>query len=72
MKQTMIATFEQAAQAARRRVFTGGVAAGALMIGIGALALLAPLVLGWSITAILMIGFAVYGAAQLFAYFETP
>ena len=72
MKQTVIATFEQAAQAARRRVFTGGMAAGALMIGIGAVALLAPLLLGWSLTAILMIGFAVYGAAQLYAYFETP
>lgn len=72
MKQTVIATFEQAAQAARRRVFTGGMAAGVLMIGIGAVALLAPLLLGWSLTAILMIGFAVYGAAQLYAYFETP
>lgn len=72
MKQTVIATFEQAAQAARRRIFAGGVASGALMMGIGAVALLAPLLLGWSLTAILMIGFAVYGAAQLYAYFETP
>ena len=61
MKQTVIATFEQAAQAARRRVFTGGMAAGALMIGIGAVALLANTVAFFTV---------LQGIAQIILYAE--
>lgn len=34
--------------------------------------LLPPLLLGWSLAVILMLGFALYGGMQLFAYLETP
>lgn len=65
-------TLEQAAQAARRRVRTGGVVAGALLARLGAAALFAPLLLGWSLALLLVIGFTLYGAAQLWAWAETP
>lgn len=71
MKHTAILSAEQAVHSARRRVRTGGVAAGALLAGLGAVALFAPLVLGWSLAVILMAGFVLYGGAQLAAYFET-
>ena len=71
MKHTAILTLEQAACAARRRVCTGGVAVGALLAGLGSAALFAPMLLGWSLAAILMVSFALYGGAQLAAYWET-
>lgn len=71
MKHTAILSVEQAVHSARRRVRTGGVAAGALLAGLGAVALFAPLVLGWSLAVILMAGFVLYGGTQLAAYFET-
>lgn len=71
MKYTAIMSLEQAVQAARKRVLTGGVAAGLLVTGLGVAALFAPLLLGWSLAVILMIGFALYGAAQLAAFLET-
>ena len=72
MKQKTIASLEQAAQAARRRVFTSGVAAGLLLFLLGMAALFAPLAAGWSLAALLVTGFALYGAAQLWAWVETP
>lgn len=72
MKHTALLSLEQAARAARRRVRTGGVAAGALLAGLGAAALFAPLVLGWSLALLLVIGFILYGAVQLWAWAETP
>lgn len=42
MKHTAILSVEQAVHSARRRVRTGGVAAGALLAGLGAVALFAP------------------------------
>lgn len=71
MKHTAILTLEQAACAARRRVCTGGVAVGALLAGLGSAALFAPMLPGWSLAAILMVSFALYGGAQLAAYWET-
>lgn len=71
MKHTAILSVEQAVHSALRRVRTGGVAAGALLAGLGAVALFAPLVLGWSLAVILMAGFVLYGGTQLAAYFET-
>lgn len=46
MKHTAIMSLEQAVQAARKRVLTGGVAAGLLVTGLGVAALFAPLLLG--------------------------
>lgn len=46
-------------------------AVGALLAGLGSAALFAPMLLGWSLAAILMVSFALYGGAQLAAYWET-
>lgn len=72
MKKSMILSVEQAAQAARKRILNGGVAAGVLLTGLGAAAVFAPLVLGWSLAVLLMAGFVLSGAAQLLAFLDTP
>lgn len=71
MKKSMILSVEQAAQAARKRILNGGVAAGVLLTGLGAAAVFAPL-LGWSLAVLLMAGFVLSGAAQLLAFLDTP
>lgn len=72
MKHTAILSLEQAALASRKRVLTGGVAAGALLTGLGAAALFAPMLLGWSLAVLLVIGFTLYGGVQLWTWAETP
>ena len=57
---------------ARKTGVATGVIAGALMVGIGLIAALAPGFAGLSLAYLVTAGIGVYGAAQLAAFFQAP